>query len=103
MEEPSRRPKNCPWQTEPGVVAEIMELRKKHPSWGPQKILDVLGRRDPERGLPSIPTTARILDRAGLVKPRRPSHKPAVCKLSSGSLMIFGKNSTRFVRMKRLG
>jgi len=46
-------------------------MREKHPSWGPKKILDVLGRWDPERALPSIPTAARILDRAGLVKPRR--------------------------------
>jgi putative transposase len=71
LEEQSRRPKSCPWQTEPGVVDEIVSLREKHPSWGPKKILDVLWRRDPERGLPSIPTAARILDRTGLVKPRR--------------------------------
>jgi transposase InsO family protein len=71
LEEQSRRPKSCPWQTEPGVADEIVCMREKHPSWGPKKLLDVLGRRDPERELPSIPTAARILDRAGLVKPRR--------------------------------
>ena len=71
LEEQSHRPKSCPWQTKPGVVDEIVALREKHPSWGPKKILDVLGRRDPERAMPSIPTGARILDRAGLVKPRR--------------------------------
>jgi putative transposase len=71
LEEQSRRPKSCPWQTDPGVAAEIVVLREKHPNWGPKKLLDVLGRRDSERALPSIPTAARILDRAGLVKSKR--------------------------------
>jgi transposase InsO family protein len=52
-------------------VAEIVALREKHPSWGPKKLLNVLEHRDPERPLPSIATAARVLDRAGLVKPRR--------------------------------
>jgi putative transposase len=71
LEEQSRRPHSCPWQTDPAVVAEILALRERHPSWGPKKLLNVLGHRDPERTLPSIATAARILDRAGLVKPRR--------------------------------
>jgi transposase InsO family protein len=71
LEEQSRRPHSCPWQTDPAVVAEIVALREKHPSWGPKKLLNVLEHRDPERTLPSIATAARILDRAGLVKPRR--------------------------------
>jgi putative transposase len=71
LEEQSRRPKSCPWQTDAAVVAEIVALREKRPSWGPKKILNVLEQRDHDRRLPSIPTAARILDRAGLVKPRR--------------------------------
>lgn len=71
LEERSRRPKSCPRQTDAEVVAEVVAVREKHPSWGPKKILNVMERRDRERSLPSIPTAARILDRAGLVKPRR--------------------------------
>jgi putative transposase len=71
LEDHSRRPHSCPWQTDPALAAEIVVLREKYPSWGPKKLLDIMGRRDPERSLPSIPTMARILDRAGLVKPRR--------------------------------
>lgn len=71
LEEQSRRPHSCPWQTDPAVAAEIVAMREKHPSWGPKKLLNVLEHRDPERTLPSIATAARILDRAGLVKPRR--------------------------------
>ena len=71
LEEQSRQPQSCPWQTESTVTADIIDLREKHPTWGPKKILNVLERRDPERSLPSIPTVARVLSRAGLVKARR--------------------------------
>jgi putative transposase len=71
LEERSRRPHSCPWQTDPALAAEVVALREKHPSWGPKKLLNVLEHWDPERPLPSIATAARILDRAGLVKPRR--------------------------------
>jgi transposase InsO family protein len=71
LEEQSRRPHNSPGQTDPAIVAELVGLRERHPSWGPKKLLDVLGRRGTERSLPSIPTAARILAREGLVKPRR--------------------------------
>ena len=32
LEEQSRRPKSCPWQTELSVVDDIVALRGKHPS-----------------------------------------------------------------------
>ena len=69
LAEQSRRPRSCPWQTDPGIADEIVALREKHPSWGPKKLLDVMGRREPTRSLPSIPTAARILSREGLIKP----------------------------------
>jgi putative transposase len=71
LEERSRRPRSCPWQTDVETASEIVALRKKHRTWGPKKLLDIMGRRDPDRQLPSIPTAARILSREGLVKPRR--------------------------------
>ena len=71
LEEQSRRPHSCPWQTEPAVAAKIVALREKHSSWGPKKILDVIGRREPGITLPAISTAAKILTEAGLVKPRR--------------------------------
>ncbi len=71
LEEQSRRPENCPWQTPAEVVEELVALRKAHPRWGPKKLLDVMGRRDSERDLPAISTAAKILADAGLVKPRR--------------------------------
>jgi putative transposase len=71
LEELSRRPKGCPWQTEGAIVQELVKLRKAHPSWGPKKLLDVMGAREEGRDLPSIATAARVLSREGLVKRRR--------------------------------
>lgn len=71
LEEQSRRPHICPWQTDPTVAARIVAVRKKHPGWGPKKILDVIGRREPGIDLPAISTASKILSEAGLVKPRR--------------------------------
>ena len=69
--ERSRRPKSCPWQTKALLVDELVDLRKKHPTWGPAKLLDILQKRDPGRKLPAESTVALIMKRAGLVKPRR--------------------------------
>ncbi len=67
----SRRPLTCPWQTDQALVGELVKLRKKHPNWGPKKLLDLMLKRDPDRQLPAVSTGARILAREGLVKPRR--------------------------------
>lgn len=40
LEERSRRPHFCPHQTPPGVEELVVECRKKHPHWGPEKLLD---------------------------------------------------------------
>ena len=69
--EHSRRPHSCPWKTDASIVEELVGLRKKHPNWGPKKLLDLMQQRDLGRQLPSVSTGARILAREGLVKPRR--------------------------------
>ncbi len=71
LQEQSRRPHSCPWQTDEAIVEELIELKQKHPGWGPAKLLDIMYHRDPGRQLPAVSTAARILSRAGLVKPRR--------------------------------
>jgi len=71
LQEQSRRPHSCPWQTDEAIVDELVKLKQKHPSWGPAKLLDIMYYRDPGRLLPAVSTAARILQRAGLVKPRR--------------------------------
>jgi putative transposase len=70
-EELSRRPHTCPWRTDQAIADELIKLRKRHPRWGPRKLLALMQRRYPKRQLPSASTAARIIAREGLVKPRR--------------------------------
>jgi transposase InsO family protein len=67
----SRRPRTCPWQTDPAIVKAIADLRLAHPRWGPATLLDLLRRRHPRARFPSVSTAARILAREGFVRPRR--------------------------------
>jgi len=66
----SRRPQSCPWQTEAYIAEALVELRQAHPSWGPDKLLDVLQRRHRRWELPVASTAARILSNHGLVRVR---------------------------------
>src|SRR5438045_9432183 len=66
----SRAPKVIPHRTPPELVELIVAERKRHPSWGPKKLKDVIERRL-ECSLPSTSTVGDILVRNGLVVPRR--------------------------------
>lgn len=44
----SHRPASCAHQISPELEAMICELRRKHPGWGPRRILHELGRRGVE-------------------------------------------------------
>ena len=68
LEEHSRRPKRCPWKTIDAVAQALIALRRKHPRWGPRKLLNLLQRRHPGWQLPAISTAARILKQARLVE-----------------------------------
>jgi putative transposase len=72
LEDRSRRPHNCPWQTPPVVEQAIVEARVAHPDWGPVKILEYLEKRQPELILPAPSTAGKLLDQWDLVKRRRP-------------------------------
>jgi len=66
----SHKPATCPHQTDPKIEAEICELRRLHPGWGPRRIEHQLGRLgvDP---VPSRSAIYRCLRRHGLVELRR--------------------------------
>jgi putative transposase len=68
--EQSRRPDSSPGSTGEDVVLAILELRNRHPSWGPDKISRVL-QRSFGPAAPSRATVARALRRLGKVKRRR--------------------------------
>ena len=72
LEERSRRPHSCPWQTDNEIVQEIIKLRKARPRVGPKKMIRSLRKRHRGKDLPAISTIAHILSREGLAKkPRR--------------------------------
>jgi transposase InsO family protein len=66
----SHRPANCPHQTPPQVEAEICELRRQHPGWGPRRLEHELARRGGEI-VPSRSAIYRCLKRHHLVELRR--------------------------------
>jgi transposase InsO family protein len=67
----SHRPQRCPHQMSAEVEALVLELRRVHRYWGPQRIRHELQRRClvPAAGLPSRSAIYRCLVRAGLVEP----------------------------------
>lgn len=71
LEDRSRAPKRRPGRTEQRVVDALIELRLKHPSWGPRKLVGYWEPRRPDWPWPAASTAGEILKRAGLVKPHR--------------------------------
>ena len=71
LEDMSRRPQSSPTATGHEVVAAVLALRDRHPSWGPKKLATVVGRSLDDGG-PSARTVARLLKAAGRIRTRRP-------------------------------
>src|SRR2546425_13258936 len=44
----SRRPAHCPHETPEAIVAALIELRRRHPTWGAKKLLRILTKRQPD-------------------------------------------------------
>jgi len=53
------------------VVEKILDLKSRHPDWGPVTIESNLYRQDPDFDWPASSTVGEILKRHGLVKSRR--------------------------------
>ena len=60
LDELPRRPSRCPHRTADDLVEILLELRRKHPSWGPKKLLKVLTKRRPEEVWPARSTIAAV-------------------------------------------
>ena len=71
LEDRSRRPRTAPNATAPQVVTAILELRRRHPTWGAKKLLSILRQRHPQWQLPGRSTGCAILRRHGLVPKQR--------------------------------
>jgi putative transposase len=70
----SRRPHTSPTRTSDAVVAAVLEARRRHPTWGPKKLLS-RGWRLAEK--PGLSTVSLILKRHGVVVPRPRRSRPA--------------------------
>ncbi|MGC4959793.1 IS481 family transposase [Actinomadura citrea] len=66
----SRRPESCPHQMSAEIEALVCELRRKHPRWGPVRIVHEVGRLGVEP-VPARMSVYRALVRHGLVEPGR--------------------------------
>jgi transposase InsO family protein len=67
----SRAPRSHPHAVPAAIIDAIVALRRRHPRWGPRKLLVVLRRREPDRAWPVASTVGDILRQRGLVRPRR--------------------------------
>lgn len=72
----SRRPREHPNATDPELVEALVAVRRRHPRWGPKKLLAVGRRNDPAASWPARATVAALLKRHGLIVPRRRSPHP---------------------------
>lgn len=71
LEDRSRRPGNSPGQTPSEMVEALLQVRRRHPSWGAKKLLPFVHKRHPEWALPSRSTVCDILSREGLIPKKR--------------------------------
>lgn len=77
LEERSRAPRSKPHQMAGATSALLIETRRKHPTWGPRKLLAYLRPRHPGIALPAPSTVGDLLKRSGLVEARRRRRAPA--------------------------
>jgi transposase InsO family protein len=55
----------------PATADRLIALRRKHPTWGPRKLLAWLAQREPDLELPAASTVGDLLKRLHLVRARR--------------------------------
>ena len=80
----SRRPRQNPNATDPELVEALLAVRRRHPRWGPKKLLAVARRGEPDLSWPARATVAALLKRHGLSAPPRraqrvpQAHRPSL-------------------------
>jgi transposase InsO family protein len=63
--------RTCPHKTDAEVVDRILAMRKKWPREGPKKLRAMLLELDPPIAVPAASTIGDILERNGMIRPRR--------------------------------
>lgn len=73
----SRAPWGCPHRVRDEVAARLIELRQRHPDWGPRKLLEIVREREPAVRWPAASTVGELFKRSGLVHGRRRRRRSA--------------------------
>lgn len=74
LEERSRKPSHSPNATPEEVVQALLDVRRRHPSWGAKKLRAIVHQRHPRWDLPGRSTVCDILSRHGMV-PKKKSRR----------------------------
>lgn len=70
LKDRSRVPKSSPSRTEAAIVEELLAMRRRHPTWGPKKLVAWLWDHRPDQSWPAPSTAGEVLKRHGLVRAR---------------------------------
>ena len=71
LEERSRKPHTSPNHTAHEIEQALLEVRRRHPSWGGKKLLTIVHKAHPRWELPHRSTVCEILSRNGMVPKKR--------------------------------
>ena len=94
LEELPRRPSHCPHRTPDALVEVILELRRRHPTWGAKKLLKILDRRRPNTSWPARSTTSDILKRpGGRIRDTQANPRPRWSDLMTSGVQTIRANS----------
>ena len=75
LEDRSRAPYSHPNETPRAIAERLVAAKQTHPTWGPKKLVALLQRVEPRVRWPAPSTAGNILDRAGLVRRRKPRRR----------------------------
>lgn len=76
LQDQSKAPHTMPWATAPEIQQQLLEARHRHPTWGPRKLKAWLENKDGSLELPAASTIGDLLQREGLIRPRRRRLRP---------------------------
>ena len=79
----SRRPEYSPEQTPQSIVDELLKLKRKHPSYGPAKLVPILDERHGEHVL-AVSTAGTILVLTGDIEDTNRGHRGHLLHSESG-------------------
>jgi putative transposase len=88
LQELARTPEFSPNRTPQALVDELLELKRKHPDFGPAKLAPMLAKRHGEHVM-AVSTAGDLLSRYGLVRKRR-SRQRSPGPIEHGPFVVAG-------------